>query len=129
MLFPQFVCIHYMKTSNTYGSVAGYIVGLVLRLIGGEPFLSFPAAVKYPWYDESTQTQLFPYKTLAMLSSLFIFITVSSITHVLFTSGVLPRRYDIFKCFKQEKQEEIDMKEIDDKTKGIVLNKSGVNYI
>ena len=36
ILFPQLVAVIYIPFVNVYGSIAGYIVGLVLRLIGGE---------------------------------------------------------------------------------------------
>ena len=36
ILFPQLVSVVYLPFVNVYGSIVGYIMGLVLRLIGGE---------------------------------------------------------------------------------------------
>ena len=36
ILFPQLVAVIYLPFVNVYGSIVGYIIGLVLRLIGGE---------------------------------------------------------------------------------------------
>ncbi|OQV18885.1 High-affinity choline transporter 1 [Hypsibius exemplaris] len=36
VLFPQLVLVLYYTSVNTYGSLAGYLVGMVLRLLGGD---------------------------------------------------------------------------------------------
>jgi high affinity choline transporter 7 len=40
MLFPQLTCVVYFRDVNTYGSLAGYIMGLFFRLAGGERQMS-----------------------------------------------------------------------------------------
>ena len=35
VLFPQLLCVVYVPFSNTYGSLVGYTLGLLLRLSGG----------------------------------------------------------------------------------------------
>jgi Na+/proline symporter len=42
MLFPQLTCVVYFRDVNTYGSLAGYIMGLFFRLAGGEKSLKLP---------------------------------------------------------------------------------------
>nr|KAG5700863.1 hypothetical protein BaRGS_012270 [Batillaria attramentaria] len=37
ILFPQLVCVLYVHWTNTYGSLAGFVLGLLFRLLGGEP--------------------------------------------------------------------------------------------
>jgi len=98
ILFPQLCCVVYFKRSNTYGSLAGYGVGLMLRLSGGEPLLHFPAAIHYPMYDVETDTQYFPFKTTAMLASFFACVSVSLLTEYLFKSGVLQPELDFLGC-------------------------------
>jgi len=90
--------VSYISRSNTYGSLAGYGVGLVLRLSGGEPLLHFPAAIHYPMYDVETDTQYFPFKTTAMLASFFACVSVSLLTEYLFKSGILQPELDFLGC-------------------------------
>lgn len=98
ILFPQLVCVvHYKEYCNTYGSLAAYIVGFLLRALGGEDILNLPPFIKYPWYDE-IDGQLFPFRTFAMLSSLITLLSVSSLSKRIFESGWLPPEFDIFHC-------------------------------
>lgn len=39
VLFPQLLCVIYLKTSNTYGSLVAYVIGMFFRIAGGEPSL------------------------------------------------------------------------------------------
>ncbi|VDM40251.1 unnamed protein product [Toxocara canis] len=105
ILFPQLICVVYMERSNTYGSIAGYVVGLLLRLSGGEPLLSFPALVHYPLYEEYSLpdgsvsgTQYFPFRTMAMLGSFTACVGVSLLTEYLFKSGKLSVEMDFLTC-------------------------------
>uniref|UniRef100_A0AC34RIE5 High-affinity choline transporter 1 n=1 Tax=Panagrolaimus sp. JU765 TaxID=591449 RepID=A0AC34RIE5_9BILA len=98
ILFPQLCCVVYFKRSNTYGSLAGYGIGLLLRLSGGEPLLHFPALIHYPMYDIETDTQYFPFKTMSMLASFFACVSVSLITEYLFKSGTLQPELDVLGC-------------------------------
>ncbi|XP_022098358.1 high-affinity choline transporter 1-like isoform X2 [Acanthaster planci] len=99
VLFPQLLCVIYFSKCNTYGSLLAYIVALVLRFGGGDHVLGIPALIKYPYYDEEEEVQLFPYKTLAMLSSLVTILVVSYSLDYLFKKGTIPKRYDFFHCF------------------------------
>lgn len=69
--------VHFKKHCNTYGSLVAYIVALFIRLSGGESMLGLPPLIHFPGYDEETQTQLFPFRTAAMLISLITLIGVS----------------------------------------------------
>lgn len=102
VLFPQLLCVIHFPWSNTYGSAVGFIIGLTFRLTGGEPLLGLPAAIKYPYYTCDAAgdcTQNFPFKTLCMLISLFCILTMSSLTHYLFTKNKVPAKYDFLKVF------------------------------
>ena len=98
IIFPQLVCVIYMESTNTYGSLAGYLVGLFFRLGGGEPSMHLEPLIKYPLYNEEEKLQLFPFKSLSMLMSLATIIAVSLPLKYVFEAGLLPRRYDIFMC-------------------------------
>lgn len=99
ILFPQLVCVMYLKKSNSYGSFVAFFLGLFFRLIGGDNSLDIPAVVKYPWYDDASDTQLFPFRTLSMIISLVSLISVSYVTDFLFTRRILPLSADIYGCF------------------------------
>ena len=107
ILFPQLTCVIYLPSSNTYGSLSGYIAGLFFRVAGGEPMIGLPAIIRYPGYKPDTHTQEFPYKTLSMLISMFTLIFVSYATKVLFEGGFLPRRLDVFRCIVNIPDEEL----------------------
>ena len=78
ILFPQLLMVvHFKKHCNTYGSLAAYIIAFFIRLAGGEALLGLPALIHFPGYDEENETQLFPFRTLAMLLSLVTLILVS----------------------------------------------------
>ncbi|XP_078494547.1 high-affinity choline transporter 1-like isoform X2 [Ciona intestinalis] len=91
ILFPQFFSVLYLDP-NTYGSIVAFIVGLVLRLGGGEPAFNLKPFIPYPGGNN------FPYKTLAMVSSLVTLLVVSYSVRYLFVSGILPAKYDFLEC-------------------------------
>lgn len=112
VLFPQLVSVVYLKGTNTYGSLAGYTVGMTFRFLGGEPLIHLPAAIHYPMYDNGTQR--FPFRTLTMLLSFFAIISVSYPLRHLFESGKLPKHYDVFQCIVNIPDEIIALREPSD---------------
>ncbi|XP_058884450.1 high-affinity choline transporter 1-like isoform X1 [Acipenser ruthenus] len=103
ILFPQTVCILFVPMSNGYGASVGLVVGLTLRLLGGDSFLNFPPVIPYPGCTlvDGVYVQLFPFKTLTMLLSLFSIVSVSYLTSLLFKRGLLPKKWDIFYASKK----------------------------
>jgi high affinity choline transporter 7 len=79
ILFPQLVAALYFRWSNQWGAVSGALVGLVLRIGGGEPLLGVPAIIPYPMNDPELGV-LFPFRTVAMLTSLLAIGLVSWLT-------------------------------------------------
>ena len=98
MLFPQFVCVIYLRHSNVYGSFSGYIVGLILRVLGGERMLGVPAIIEYPLYSQ-TYGQRFPFKSLAMVCTFITIVAVSFLTKYLFENNIAPASWDFFSVF------------------------------
>lgn len=98
MLYPQLTCVVYFNDTNTYGSLTGFVVGLFFRLAGGDKYLKLKPLIKYPWYVEADNDQLFPYKTLSMLITFISIFIASFISNILFKKGLLPKGADIFKC-------------------------------
>jgi high affinity choline transporter 7 len=80
ILFPQLVLALYFKKSNQYGSIAGIIVGVILRFGGGEPIFGIPPFIPYPMNDP-IEGVAFPFRTFAMLSGLITIVLVSYLTH------------------------------------------------
>lgn len=97
VLFSQLVCVIYLRNSNTYGSLLGYIVGMFFRIAGGEPSLGIGTLIKYPYYSEE-HGQMFPFKTLCMMMSMVTIIAFSYLTDILFKKGIIHHRFDVFKC-------------------------------
>ena len=99
ILFPQLCCVIYLEGTNTYGSFFGYVIGLVLRVGGGEDKIGLhPPLIKYPYYND-TDGQLFPFRTLSMLVSFASIIAVSYSLKYLFEKGILPASLDFLHCF------------------------------
>ncbi len=79
VLFPQLVMVLYSRRANRQGALCGAVVGLVLRLGGGEPFLGIPAWIPYPLTDADGQTS-FPFRTFSMLAGVITIWLVSWLT-------------------------------------------------
>ncbi|XP_068170148.1 high-affinity choline transporter 1-like [Antennarius striatus] len=103
IILPQLICVLFFGSSNIYGAVCGYIVGLLLRLLSGEPILGIPPVFLFPgWREEDgVITQYFPYRTLAMLCSLICIITVSKTVEVGFHQRLIPQSWDLLGVFKE----------------------------
>ncbi|KAJ8337337.1 hypothetical protein SKAU_G00385570 [Synaphobranchus kaupii] len=97
LILPQLVCVLFFPVSNGYGALGGYILGVMLRLLSGEPLLHFPPAIHFPGCRliDGVYVQHFPCRTLAMLVSLCANILISYVTSLLFEKGLLPKRWDI----------------------------------
>ena len=72
LLFPQLLCAHFDKKANRTGSMAAFVVSLVLRIGGGEPLLGMPALIPYP--------PTLPFRTFAAAAGLVLLPVVSRIT-------------------------------------------------
>ncbi|XP_026522733.1 high affinity choline transporter 1 [Notechis scutatus] len=124
IIFPQLLCVLFIKGTNTYGAIVGYLLGLLLRITGGEPYLSLQPLIFYPgWYhDGSGYVQRFPFKTLAMLTSFFTNIAVSYLAKYLFESGTLPPKLDFLDAVVAKYSKENMDKATLVKSDNIVLN-------
>ena len=126
ILFPQLLCAVYVPFVNVYGSIAGYVFSLFLRIGGGEKLIGIKPFVKYPYYDSETETQLFPYRTLSMVVNLAMLILVSYFVKFLFERQILSDKYDVFKGFYKEENANYKLTgTIEKKEKEIVEDKQG----
>ncbi|XP_048387979.1 high-affinity choline transporter 1 [Stegostoma tigrinum] len=101
IIFPQLISVLFIKGTNTYGSIAGYIIGFLFRISGGEPYLHLHPFVCYPgcylehsFGGEPIYVQRFPFKTMSMLFSFLGNLGVSYLAKHLFESGILPPKLD-----------------------------------
>ncbi|KAH9376656.1 hypothetical protein HPB48_005867 [Haemaphysalis longicornis] len=102
LLFPQFVALFYLKTmANAYGAVTGFVVGIILRLLCGEPHVNLPVTIRLPFYSPE-RGQEFPFRTLCMTVSLGTLLFVSAMAKYAFKNNLIPDRMDVWKCFVQK---------------------------
>ena len=111
VLFPQLVSVIYIKGTNTYGSLAGYIVGLLLRILGGEAIIGLPPVINYFGMLSANNVQLFPFKSFCMLMTFVTIIIVSFPIKVLFEREILPKHLDVFQCVVNISEESIALRE------------------
>lgn len=78
LLFPLLVMALFDPKANRIGALTGFFVALILRLGGGESILHLPGFLPYP--EIGGEAGLFPFRTLAMLSSLILIPLVSRMT-------------------------------------------------
>ncbi|KAI5616970.1 high-affinity choline transporter 1-like, partial [Silurus asotus] len=134
IIFPQLISVLFIKGTNTYGSVAGYIFGLLLRIGGGEPYLKLPPFIYYPGWNEEEKVhhltkevehvvvQKFPFKTVAMLASLLGNAIFSYAAKYLFESGTLSPKYDFMNAVVAKHSKEIMDKTILVSSDNIILS-------
>lgn len=108
IILPQLVCVLHFSSANSYGAISGFIVGLLMRGLSGEPVLGIPAVLLYPgWREEDgVITQYFPYRTLAMLCSVICIVTVSKLMELGFCHQLIPQSWDLLGVFEEIKEEE-----------------------
>uniref|UniRef100_UPI0037E7ED78 high affinity choline transporter 1-like isoform X1 n=1 Tax=Semicossyphus pulcher TaxID=241346 RepID=UPI0037E7ED78 len=106
IMFPQLVCILFFKVSNGYGASVGYLMGIIMRVLSGEPLIGLPPAIHFPGCRmdaEGKLTQYFPFRTAIMVISLASILIISWLASVIFNKGLLPESWDVFKIKRKQK--------------------------
>ncbi|XP_033938111.1 high-affinity choline transporter 1-like [Pseudochaenichthys georgianus] len=101
---PQLICILFIRVSNGYGAITGYVVSFVMRVLCGEPVFNLPVILRFPgctWKD-GVYIQHWPFKTICMLSALISIVMISYVASFLFNKDILPERWDVFKVKHQK---------------------------
>ncbi|XP_006011642.1 high-affinity choline transporter 1 [Latimeria chalumnae] len=108
IIFPQLLSVLFVKGTNTYGAIAGYLVGFLLRITGGEPYLHFNPLICYPgcYLDDNIYIQRFPFKTVAMVCSFLTNLIVSYLIKYMFESGILTPKVDVLDAVVARHSEE-----------------------
>ncbi|XP_041914239.1 high affinity choline transporter 1-like [Alosa sapidissima] len=106
IMFPQLVCVLFFNRSNGYGAISGFMLGIVLRFMSGEPLVNLKPVIKFPggrFDDKNNFVQCFPFRTFIMVSSVLTIIILSYVTSYIFSKGLVPDRYDLFKIKERAK--------------------------
>lgn len=106
IIFPQLTCVLHISFANGYGMIAGFVVGMVLRILSGEPALGIPAVLLYPWWKEidGVIIQSFPLRTFVMICSSVCIVGISKLAELGFHHKKLPESWDVLQAFHGDKQ-------------------------
>ncbi len=65
-----------------------------------------PPLIKYPWFEEESGYQLFPFKTMTAIINFLTVVIVSVAANHFLKGGVLPPKYDFLHAFSVKEEDE-----------------------
>lgn len=90
---PQVICIFFLPCWVTrYWACCGFVLGVLLRTLGGEPLIGLPDVLPLPWdniQEDGHQYHLFSFRTAIMLINTGTILLISQLTEWLYEKSFL----------------------------------------
>lgn len=99
LMFPHLIAVLFFNVTNGYGALAGYIIGLLARILLGENTVGLPVVLCLPGctMEDGLLVQKSPVRTVAMICTCVTILFFSFLAAFMFNHSLLPERWDIFK--------------------------------
>lgn len=105
VIFPQLICVIFFPLSNGYGAIGAYFLGVLVRLLSGEPLIGLSPVIHFPGGEivDGVYVQQAPVRTIAMFATLICILLLSYLFTKLFHNSILPKTWDVLEVSRSRK--------------------------